>query len=110
MTALIYNGISDQALKDEYDKLGRKDRTVENMVSMVVSRELYKESAIAYPNTSNSAIHAVKSFHKKPNLTSSKRPENKCNKCGRIHDVGKCSAKTKHVLYAKKRTFCKMLP
>ena len=29
MTTLIYNGISDQALRDEYDKLNRKDRTVE---------------------------------------------------------------------------------
>ena len=39
-TTLIYNGITDQALRDEYDKLGRKDRTVENVVNMAVSREL----------------------------------------------------------------------
>ena len=38
MTTLIYNGISDQDLRDEYDKLGRKDKTVENLVSMAVSR------------------------------------------------------------------------
>ena len=43
MTTLIYNGISDQALRDESDKLGRKARTVENMVSMAVSRELSKK-------------------------------------------------------------------
>ena len=60
MTTLIYNGISDQALRDEYDKLNRKDRTVENMVSMAVSRELSKENATAYANTSNdTTIHAV---------------------------------------------------
>ena len=51
MTTLIYNGISDQALRDEYDKLSRKDRTVENMVHMAVSRELSKENVIAYANT-----------------------------------------------------------
>ena len=39
MITLIYNDITDQALRDEYEKLGRKDRTVENMVSMAVSRE-----------------------------------------------------------------------
>ena len=72
MTTLIYNGISDQALKDEYDKLGRKDRTVENMVSMVVSRELPKENAMAYANTNNTAIHSIKSFNKKSNPASSK--------------------------------------
>ena len=48
MTTLIYNGITDQALRDEYDKLGRKDITVENMVSMAISRELSKENAMAY--------------------------------------------------------------
>ena len=63
MTMLIYNGISDQALRDEYDKLHRKDRTVDNMVSMAVSRELSKENAMAYANTNNNtAIHAIKSF------------------------------------------------
>ena len=60
MTTLIYNGISDQALRDEYDKLSRKDRTVENMVSMAVSRELSKENAMAYANTNNTAILAIK--------------------------------------------------
>ena len=67
MTTLIYNGITDKALRDEYDRLGRKDRTVEIMLSMAVSRELSKENAMAYANTSNTAIHAIKSFHKKPN-------------------------------------------
>ena len=43
MTTLIYNGFMDQTLRNEYDKLGRKDRTVENMVSMAVSRKLSKE-------------------------------------------------------------------
>ena len=63
MTTLIYNGISDQALRDEYDKLKRKDRTVENMVSMAVSRELSKENATAYANTGNdTAIHVIKPF------------------------------------------------
>ena len=73
MTTLIYNGISDKTLRDEYDKLGRKDRTVKNMVSMMVSRELSKENAMAYTNTSNTATHAIKSFHKKPNPLSSKK-------------------------------------
>ena len=102
MTTLIYNGISDQALRDEYDKLGRKDRTVENMVSMAVSRELSKENAMAYANTSNTAIHAIKSFNKKPNPTSSKTPKNKCSKCGRSHDIGKCPAKDKTCLICQK--------
>ena len=53
MTTLIYNGISDKVLRDEYDKVGRKERTVENMVSMVVSRELFKENSMAYANTNN---------------------------------------------------------
>ena len=65
MTTLIYNGITDQALGDEYDKLGRKDRTVENMANMAVCRELSKENAKAYAITSNTAIHAIKSFHNK---------------------------------------------
>ena len=98
MTTLIYNGISDQALRDEYDKLSRKDTTVENMVSMMVSRELSKENAMAYANTNNTAIHAIKSTNKKPNLTSSKKPKNKCSKCGRFHDFGKCPAKNKTCL------------
>ena len=110
MTTFIYNGINDQALRHEYDKLGRKVRTVENMVSMVVSRELSKENATAYANTNNTAIHAIKSFHKKPNPTSSNIPENECNKCGRIHDVGKCPAKDKTCLICQKNsTLCKML-
>ena len=95
MTTLIYNGIIDQALRDEYDKWGRKDRTVENMVGMAVSRELSKGNAEAYANISNAAIHAVKSFHNKPNSMSNNRLENKCNKCGRPHDVGKYPAKGK---------------
>ena len=45
------------------------------MVSMAGSRELCKENAMAYATTSNTAIHAVKSFHKKPNPISNKRPE-----------------------------------
>ena len=95
MITLIYNGISDQALKAEYDKLARKDRTVENRVSMAVRRELSKENAMAYANTSNTAIHTIKSLNKKPNPTSSKRPKNKCSKCGRLHDFGKCPTKDK---------------
>ena len=102
MTTLIYNGISDQALRDEYDKLSRKDRTVENMVSMVVSRELSKENAMAYANTNNTAIHAIKSINKKPNITSSKKPKIKCSKCGRLHDFGKCPAKNKTCLLCHK--------
>ena len=102
MTTLIYNGITDQALRDEYGKLGRKDRTVENMVSMAVSRELSKENAMAYARTINTAIHAVKSFHKKPGPISNKKPENKCNKCGKSHDVGKCPAKDKTCLICQR--------
>ena len=60
MTTLIYNGISDQPLRGEYDMLDRKDRTVENMVSMALRRELSKENAMAYANTNNTAIHAIK--------------------------------------------------
>ena len=55
MTTLIYNGITDQVLRDEYDKQGRKDRTMENMVGMAVSRELSKGNAEAYANISNAA-------------------------------------------------------
>ena len=102
MTTLIYNGISDQALRDEYDKLNRKDRTVQNMVSMAVSRELSKENAMAYANTTNSAIHTIKSFNKKPNLTSSRKPRNKCSKCGRLPDSGKCPVKDKTCLICQK--------
>ena len=103
MTTLIYNGLSDQALGDEYDKLSRKDRTVENMVSMAVSRELSKENAIAYAKTNNNtAIHAIKPLNKKPNLTSNKKPKNKCSKCGRLHDLGKCPAKEKPCLICQK--------
>ena len=72
MTTLIYNGISGQVLRDGCDKLCRKDRTVENMVSMAVSRELSKENVMAYVNTNNTAIHTITSFNKKPNPTSSK--------------------------------------
>ena len=74
MTTCIYNGITNQALRDQYDKLGRKDRTVENMVSMTVSGELSRENTMAYANTSNTAIHAIKSFHKKPSPISNKDP------------------------------------
>ena len=102
MTTLIYNGISEQALRDEYDKLSRKERAVENMVSMAVSRELSKENAIAYANTNNTAIHAVKSINKKPNITSSKKTKNKCSKCGRFHVFGKCPAKDKACLLCQK--------
>ena len=102
MTTLIYNGITDQALRDECDKLGRKDRTVENMVSMAVSRELSKENAMTYASTSDSAIHAIKSFHNKPTSVSNKRLENKCNKCGRSHDIGKCPAKDKTCLICQR--------
>ena len=108
MTTLIYNGISDQALTDEYDKLSRKDRTMENMVSMEVGRELSKENAMAYADTNSTAIHTIKSFNKKPNPTSSKKPKNKCNKCGRLHDLGKCPAKAKTCLICQKpRHFAK---
>ena len=65
MTTLIFNGITEQALRDEYAKLGRKDRTVENMVSLAVSRELSNENTMTYANTNNTAIHAIKSFHNK---------------------------------------------
>ena len=101
MTTLNYNGITDQALRDEYGKLGRKDRTVENMLSMTVSRELYKDIAMAYANISNIAIHAIKSFLKKLKPVSNKRVQNECNKCGRSDDVAKSSAKRKHVLHVK---------
>ena len=80
--------------------LGRKDRTVENMVSMVVSRELPKENAMANANTNNTAIHAIKSINKNTNITSSKKPKNKCSKCGRLHDFGNAQPKIKHALYA----------
>ena len=59
---------------------------------------------MAHANTSNTPIHAMKSFNKKPNPTSSKRPKNKCSKCGRFHDIGKCPAKEKHALYAKNQS------
>ena len=50
------------------------------------------------------AIHAIKSFHRKSISVSNKRLENKCNKCGRSHDKGKCpDKKIKHVLYAKEQ-------
>ena len=93
MTTLIYNGISDQALRHEYDKLNRKDRTVENMVSMVASRELSKENAMAYANTNNTAIHVIKSTNKKHKISSNKKAKRKCSKCGRFHDFGKCPSK-----------------
>ena len=67
MTTLIYNGITDKALRDEYDKLVGKDRTVTNLVSMAVSTELSKENATDYASTSNEAIHAMKSFHRNLN-------------------------------------------
>ena len=95
MTTLIYSGIIDKALEDEYEKQGKKDRTVENMVGMTVSRELSKENVVAYASTSNTAIHAVKSFHNKPNSMSSNRHENKCNKFGSSHAVAKFPAKGK---------------
>ena len=66
------------SLRDKYDKLGRKDRTVENMVSMAVSRELSKENVMAYASRSNTAIHTVKSFNNRPNSMSNNRQENKC--------------------------------
>ena len=50
MNTLIFYGITNQALRYEYDKLGRKDRTVKNMVRMAVSRELSKENTMAYAN------------------------------------------------------------
>ena len=101
MTTLVYNGITGQAPRDEYDKLGRKDRTVENMVGMAVSRELSKENAVAYANISNKSINAVKSFHIKPNSISNNKHENICNKNGRSHDIGKCPAKGKTFLCVK---------
>ena len=103
MTTLIYSGITGQALRNEYDKLGRKDRTVENTVSMAASRELSKENVIAYVNTSNTAIHAIKSFHNKSRLVSNKRLENKCKKCGRCHEIGKCPAKDKTCLICQRK-------
>ena len=54
---------------------------------------------MAYANTNNdTAIHAIKPFNKKPNLTSNKKPKNKCTKCGQLHDFGKCPAKDKTCL------------
>ena len=53
---------------------------------------------MAYANTSYTAFHAVKSFHNKTKSVSNKRLENKCNKCGRSHGVGKCLAKDKTCL------------
>ena len=47
------------------------------MVSIVVSRELFKENCVAYASTSNTAIHAVKSFHK--NLTQCQMKDLKIN-------------------------------
>ena len=32
---------------------------------------------------------------------SNERLENKCNECGRYHDVGNAQPKTNHVLYVK---------
>ena len=97
-------GSVTRLLRDEYDKLNRKNRTVENMVSMAVSRELSKENATAYTYTNNdTAIHAIKPFSKKkPNFTSNKKPKNKCSKCGRLHDFGKCPAKDKTYLICQK--------
>ena len=46
----------------------------------------------------NTAIHSIKSINKKHNFTSSKKPKDKCSKCGRFHDIGKCSAKDKRCL------------
>ena len=69
---------------------------------MAVSRKLSKENAMAYANTSNTAIHTIKSFHNKPKSVSNKRIENKCNKCGRSHDVGKCPAKYKTCLICQR--------
>ena len=78
---------------------------MENMVSMAVSRELSKENTMAYASTSHTVIHAVKSFHNIPKSVSNKRLENKCNKGGRSHDVGKCPAKDKTCLiYQRKDT------
>ena len=37
---LIYNGFTDQALWVEFDKLEKKDRTVETMVNKAISRDL----------------------------------------------------------------------
>ena len=65
MTTLIYNSITDQAYRDEYDNVGRKDRTVENIVNKVVSRVLSRENGGAYASTNNTAIYEVKSLHKK---------------------------------------------
>ena len=45
MTTLVYNGITEQTLVDVYNKVGRKDRTVANMVNMAVKRELPKGNA-----------------------------------------------------------------
>ena len=58
---------------------------------------------MAHANTSITAIYVIKSFYNKPQSVSSKRLENKCNKCGRSHDVGKCPARDKHVLYGKEQ-------
>ena len=99
MTTLIYNGVSDQALRDEYDKLSRKDRTVENMLSMAVSRELSKENAIAYANTNNTAIHAIKPIKKKPNITSSKKPKTNAVNVADSMILENAQLNTKHAFY-----------
>ena len=60
MSTLIYNGTIDQALKDKYDEVRRKGRTVENMMIMAVSREVSLEKDEAYASTRNINFHAVK--------------------------------------------------
>ena len=77
------------------------------MVGMAVSRELYKENAVAYVSTSNTAILAVKSFHNRPNSMSNKRHENKCKNCGRTHVIGKYTARNTPCNKCKKRHFAK---
>ena len=102
MITLIYKGINDQVLKGEYNKLGRKERTVENMISMAVSRELSNENAMAYGSTSNTAIHTVKSFHNRPDSMSNNKHENKCKNSGWTHDREKCTSRNKTCHKCKK--------
>ena len=59
MTTLIYNGFTDQVLGEDCNKMGRKDRTEENMVNVAISRELSTENSDAYAKASNTAIHGV---------------------------------------------------
>ena len=78
------NSIIDQALKDEYKKLERKGRTVENMVNMAVSRELSKDNTKVYSSIGSTTIPAIKN-----SIANQVKKLNECCECNTTYGKGK---------------------